>query len=74
VSISWISRAGFVSPPTTELDIFPMSDIIGRMLQSTEVKGELVSSWSTRDCSLVQLWRFIPSSNTLQKDACEWQD
>jgi hypothetical protein len=71
VSGSGTSRAGFVPPPTRELDIFPMSDITGRLLESTEVKGELVLYWSTRHCSFVQLCRFIPCSNPLQKDACE---
>ena len=71
VSGSGTSRAGFVPPPARELDIFPMSDITGRFLESTKVKGELALRWSTRHCSLVQFSRFIPCSNPLQKDACE---
>jgi len=51
-----------------------MSDISGRLLESTEVKRQVVLYWSTRDCSLVPLRRSIPCSNPLQKDACEWQD
>jgi hypothetical protein len=42
VSGSGTSRAGFVPPCTKELDIFPMYDITGRLLESAEVKEEVV--------------------------------
>ena len=71
VSGSGTSRTGFVSSSSKELDRFPMSDITGRLLESAEVKGEVVLYWSARDYSLVQLRRSIPCSNPLQKNACE---